>query len=67
VRHLLKDITAPVLIIHGRHDRICPPETADFLAKRLKKAKVKIINRTGHAPFLTMPKKVNALIEDFIS
>ena len=67
MRHLLEDITAPTLLIHGRDDRICPPEAAAFLAKRLKKAKVKIVDKTGHAPFLTMPKKVNTLIEDFIS
>lgn len=65
ITHLLGDITTPSLIIHGENDPVCPPQAAEFLGKRLKNSKVKLIKKAGHAPFLTAAGKVNALIEDF--
>jgi len=65
ITYLLDDVKVPSMIIHGRDDRVCPPEAAQFLAKRLN-AKLNFIEKAGHAPFLTQPGKVNALIENFI-
>ena len=67
VRDLLGRIAVPTLIIQGSKDKVCPPEEAEFLAKKIKNARVSIIDNAGHAPFLTQPDKVNALIEEFIS
>lgn len=67
IRRILKDITMPALIIHGRQDKICPPQAGEFLKKKLKNARIFLIDGAGHAPFLTQPQTVNALIEDFIS
>lgn len=67
IRHLLDGIDIPSLIIHGSEDKICPPQAAEFLAKRLKNARIRVIDKAGHAPFLTEPAKVNLLIEDFLS
>ena len=67
VRHILDKITMPALIIQGGQDRVCPPEAAQFLARRLKNAKVKLFETAGHAPFLTHPEEVNLLIEEFIT
>ncbi len=62
----LKDICAPVLIIQGGQDKICLPEAGKFLAKAIKGARIEVLETAGHAPFLTDPQNVNALIEDFI-
>ena len=66
IRHVLADITAPTLIIHGADDRICPPQAADFLKNGLKDSRVRLLKEAGHAPFLTAPGEVNGLIEKFI-
>jgi pimeloyl-[acyl-carrier protein] methyl ester esterase len=67
IRHVLADITAPALIVHGADDRICPPQAADFLRKGLKGSSIRLLKRAGHAPFLTQPTQVNGLIEKFIA
>lgn len=67
IRRILKDITMPALIIHGRQDKVCPPQAGEFLKKKLKNARICLIDGAGHAPFLTQPQTVNALIGDFIS
>lgn len=66
LRHTLKDIDMPVLVIHGDQDRVCPPEAGRFLTRNIKNARMHLIENTGHAPFLTQPEKVNRLIEEFI-
>lgn len=64
--YLLNTIAMPVLIIHGRQDKVCPTQAAEFMAGKLKNARISMIDGAGHAPFLTEPLKVNALIEEFI-
>lgn len=66
LRYMLKDITAPTLIIHGEKDSICLPEAARFLQTNIKGSRLEFIKLSGHAPFLTNPQKVNNLIEEFI-
>jgi len=65
--YLLADIDMPALIIHGRHDKVCPVEAAEFMARGIKNSRLEIFETSGHAPFLTDHKKVNDLIEGFIA
>ncbi|MFH1753034.1 MAG: alpha/beta hydrolase [Candidatus Omnitrophota bacterium] len=41
-----------VIMIHGRHDRIAPVEEAIAIAGRMKGAQLRIVENSGHAPFL---------------
>lgn len=43
VRELLSRITAPTLILHGQHDRVCPVENANELAARLGSVEKRVI------------------------
>jgi proline iminopeptidase len=39
----------PVLIVHGKRDRVCPPRTAVEVAGRLPKAELRLIEQGGHS------------------
>ena len=45
--HLIKEI--PTIIIQGRFDMICPPETAAKVHKFLPNSKLTIVKEAGHA------------------
>jgi proline iminopeptidase len=40
----------PVILIHGRHDAVCPPEAAYLLKQRLPSAELLILPNSGHLP-----------------
>ena len=42
-----------VLVIHGERDQLVPVGAARYLAEHLPQARLEIIPRAGHAPFLT--------------
>ncbi len=44
----LHKITAPTLVIAGRHDWICPPEFSEEIAKAIPKAELRIFENSGH-------------------
>jgi 3-oxoadipate enol-lactonase len=44
----LKDIAAPTLVVHGRHDRIVPVANAEILAERIPGAQLRILDDSGH-------------------
>lgn len=52
-RTVLPDISAPALVIHGERDQLVPVGAARYLAEHLPQARLEIIPRAGHAPFLT--------------
>ena len=45
--HLIKDI--PTIIVQGRFDMICPPETADKVHRILNNSKLIMVKDAGHA------------------
>lgn len=40
----------PVILIHGRHDVVCPPEASYQLKQRLPSAELLILPNSGHLP-----------------
>lgn len=40
----------PVILIHGRHDVVCPPEAAYLLKQQLPAAELQILPNSGHLP-----------------
>jgi proline iminopeptidase len=56
--HRIADI--PTFIVNGRLDPICPPRTAYELARRLKRVRLELPERSGHSQ--TEPETLAALV-----
>ena len=63
---LLPQITTPVTIINGRHDRVVPLANAEFLHQRLPASRLVIID-AGHFVWEEEPAKYAAAVLDSIT
>ena len=63
---LLPQITAPVTIVNGRHDRVVPVANAEFLDERLPNSRIVLIE-CGHFIWEEAPAEYGAVILDSIS
>ncbi len=66
LRPLLREIDVPVLLVHGSKDIITMPEASRYMTRYLPHATLKIIEGTGHAPFISRPEGFNALLHSFM-
>lgn len=67
-REKLKEIEAPVLVIHGEKDTICPVAASEYISSQLKgDVFLKIMKGVGHIPFHTGMKEFNGLLKGFIT
>lgn len=55
----------PVLVIHGRDDRISPPSRGEALATATG-GRLVVLDGCGHMPLARDPVKINHLIADFV-
>jgi len=62
---LLPEITAPVTIVNGRHDRVVPVTNAEFLDERLPNSRLEIID-AGHFVWEEEPDEYAAIILESI-
>jgi pimeloyl-[acyl-carrier protein] methyl ester esterase len=67
LRDVLPRIALPTLVIAGDHDRLTPPAAGRELAAALPAARFRLIERSGHAPFLSHPGEVLADVGGFLS
>lgn len=67
LRDVLPRITLPALVIAGEHDRLTPPAAGRALAMQLPAARLCMIERSGHAPFLSHPDQVLAEVQGFLA
>jgi pimeloyl-[acyl-carrier protein] methyl ester esterase len=65
-RSAISAINVPTLIIHGERDQLVPVGAARFVATQVKQARLEIIPRAGHAPFLTHQSLFVEKLKDFI-
>ena len=63
---LLPQITTPVTIINGRHDRVVPLANAEFLDERLPTSRVVIVD-AGHFAWEETPTQYASIILDSIT
>ena len=56
----------PVLVIHGKQDRIIPVKAAQEIASSINQAEVNIIDNAGHLLLAESPKNLYPLIIDFL-
>lgn len=66
IRHQLHQITAPTLVIAGKHDWICPPEFSEELARLIPNADLRIFEHSGHAVRADEPEALLDAIAGFI-
>jgi pimeloyl-ACP methyl ester carboxylesterase len=58
---LLPQITTPVTIVNGRHDRVVPISNAQFLHERLPHGRLRLLD-TGHFAWEEAPAEYAAII-----
>ena len=63
---LLPQITTPVTIVNGRHDRVVPLANAEFLDERLPNSRLRVID-AGHFVWEEAPAEYAAIILDSIA
>jgi proline iminopeptidase len=66
IRTELGRITAPTLVIAGRHDWICPPEFSEEIARLIPHADLRIFEHSGHAIRADEPEAMIDAIAGFI-
>ncbi|HUP28005.1 MAG TPA: alpha/beta fold hydrolase [Chloroflexia bacterium] len=66
VRHDLKQLNIPTLIVWGSRDRVVPLEHGAFMAKHIAGARLAIIRGAGHMPFYEKPEECSRLILSFL-
>lgn len=67
LREQTDSIDVPVLIIHGGDDNICPVGAGEYLASRIKKARLEVFENSGHAPFLTEAERFKKTVSEFMT
>ncbi|NIF28936.1 alpha/beta fold hydrolase [Pantoea sp. Tr-811] len=63
----LAKITAPTLVVHGREDRVVPPECGFLIANSIPNADLHLFGRCGHWVQSEQSRRFVALVRDFLS
>jgi proline-specific peptidase len=66
VEDRLGDVTHPVLVLAGRHDRTCSPPAADAMAAGLPDAQLVIFERSGHMTYVEENEAYLAAVRSFL-
>ncbi|GAC1338235.1 MAG: alpha/beta fold hydrolase [Acetobacteraceae bacterium] len=66
LRPELAGITAPTLILAGRHDWICPPEFSEELHRLIPGSRLRIFERSSHSIRVDEPEALIAAISEFV-
>lgn len=66
VQDRLGSVSQPVLVVQGRHDRVCPVAAAEATAAGLPHAQLEIMEGCGHMSFVEDPDRYVALVRDFL-
>lgn len=66
VEDRLAEVTQPVLVLAGRHDRTCPPEAGEVIAGGVRDGRCVILERSGHMMFVEEPEMFLSTVRDFL-
>jgi proline iminopeptidase len=66
VQDRLGEITQPVLVLAGRHDRACSIEAAEAMAGGIAHAELVVFEKSGHMTFVEEPALYVAVVRDFL-
>lgn len=60
-------VTAPVLLVWGREDRILPLATGQQLTSRLRLARLTVLDNVGHCAMFEAPEQFHRAAEEFLA
>lgn len=66
LRDVVHEAGVPVLVLHGRHDRIVPWHAGEFLSQQLPRHRFALREDAGHCLPLDQPESVAADIRSFL-
>lgn len=62
----LGEISQPVLVLGGRHDRTCVVEASEAMGRKIPDAELVIFERSGHMPFVEEPEAYLGAVRTFL-
>jgi pimeloyl-ACP methyl ester carboxylesterase len=63
----LGEVTRPMLVLAGRHDRTCTVEAAEAIANGVPGAELVIFEQSGHMTFVEEPEKYLDTVDRFLA
>jgi pimeloyl-ACP methyl ester carboxylesterase len=63
----LDGITAPTLLVWGKHDHVTPPEVAEKFDELIANTELVFMDKCGHAPMMEYPEAFNEILEGFLN
>jgi pimeloyl-ACP methyl ester carboxylesterase len=66
IRERLGDISIPTLVVGGLSDRVIPVAAAISYHRRIPGSRLEVFERTGHVAQLERPRRLNALLDEFL-
>jgi pimeloyl-ACP methyl ester carboxylesterase len=63
----IAQIKKPALVLCGSEDKMAPPKYSQYLAEKLQRATLRIVEKAGHMAMLEKPFEVNASIIKFLA
>jgi proline iminopeptidase len=67
VENRLADVAHPVLVLVGRHDRTCPVEGAETIARGIPGAELVVLEHSGHMTFAEEPEAYREAVRRFLA
>lgn len=67
LRRRLREITAPVIVLHGDRDPILPPALGRALAKGLPKGELRVVRTAGHGLPVTHGDEIRRAVTDLLT
>jgi proline iminopeptidase len=66
VEDQLDEVTHPVLVLAGRHDRACSVEAAEAIARGVPDARLVVFEHSGHMTFIEENEAYVAAVQEFL-
>jgi proline iminopeptidase len=63
----LHEVPQPTLVLAGRHDRVCPVEASQLMARLLPKGELHVFEESAHMPFVEQPEEHLEVVRDFLN
>jgi proline iminopeptidase len=63
----LPEVTQPVLVLAGRHDRVCPAQASERMARLLPRAELHVFEESAHMTFVEEPERYLKVVRAFLA